>query len=466
MLIQSIQSYNSYQVKNRNTKPNFKGELGEKVVKDIEALGYDSYEYDSVSKIMKNNGVGSMGLVSTSKVKDILHEVAINNLRVQLRAKELDEKENSFDKRMNEIRKDLYNKELELNSREKNAEKLFEERNKKLDERESLIDKKETAFKKQEELKNQEFIQKEAELKELEQKITNETKKEVTETVRNEVTETIRKEEKEKAYNDLADKYSEIANTEVALDKRAQALDKREQSIINAESIMKQAEIDKIKGDLRVLYDIDDDNLQSYDSFGEQMIMVSDVFNRHHFALKSDPNPEILDTVTDILRNNEGGMDKNTVIFLERILRTSDQKVSYPDLCSLALIAKDDAGNLDLEKSCYIIASLSCRNSDPREAIDACLKHYNLDNTEDKTPDNYVLAWGYKEICADNEWTNLGELTDFSSIDLKKCSKGKLIQANKMFKITKLWANRNKHQDVYNDLQKTGKNIQKIIDEK
>ena len=449
MLIQTIPYNSNYQFKNKTT-PSFRGKLGKKVVREI-----SKSENADVSKIMKNLGLGNMGFVSSSKVKDILEEVAKNNEKIKSREEELERKELSFDQRMHKIQEELYEKEQEMNDEiEKKQNQLREQEKEFVEQKEAVqkeLEQKEENLLEQAKIRKNELEAKEKELNGLEQKIKNE--------IRENETEAIRKEEKEKAFENLADKYTEIARTEAELDKREHAL-------ISTENIMKQAEIDKIKGDLRILYGIKEDSIQEYSSFGEQMVMVLDILNRHKSALSSAPNPEELDTITDILRNNEGSIDKNMLTFIERILKTVDGKINFQKLCGLVHVAKDKQGNLDFEKSCYIIASLSCKEGSTKEVMDACIKRYNLNSSEKNTPDNHVSAWVNKQICISTKWPKKDDVDDFTNIDFNKCSKDTLIKTLKALKLTTFWINKEEHNEIYNDIQQLVKDLHKIIAEK
>ena len=65
MLIQPITNYKYNNIKTTNQNPSFQGQLGEKVLQEITAK-------TPIKDMLKKLGIGSLGLVSVAKLKDIL----------------------------------------------------------------------------------------------------------------------------------------------------------------------------------------------------------------------------------------------------------------------------------------------------------------------------------------------------------------------------------------------------------
>lgn len=308
MLIQSIQSNNNYQAYNRNNI-GFKGELGQKVVQKM-----SESDNADVSEIMKNLGIGNMGIVSSSKVKDILEEIAKKNAQLNAKEKEFDAREKDQNEQIAEKQRQLDGKQKQLDTRE-------------------------------------EFLNK------LEQSIVKDT--------REKETEIIRAEEQEKAYNELADKFTEIANTEAALDKREQAL-------VSAESIMKQAEKDQLESAFRAKYGIKDPDVKEYASIAEQVVVLTEILNKNKGSVTGAEPQELAVR----MRNNEGVMSEDNVKYLERLLKVRQGWIKE-SLCTAIDFGKDDSGNLDTEKSAHLLSLLAFDGNNIPKALTKFSEYYN-----------------------------------------------------------------------------------------
>ena len=245
MLIQPITNYKYNNIKTTNQNPSFQGQLGEKVLQEITAK-------TPIKDMLKKLGIGTLGLVSVAKLKDILETWTTS---FQVNTKIVEDLNSDLQQTQQELKiksaefvtqKDkLKTKEISLNQREKRLNVLSSSNEKLRDElynKESLLRHKANELNYKEEDCNTRQTALEKQEKKLELK-----EKSMAEAIRKEVTAQIRAEEQKKAEENVIN----IMN----------ALEERESAITNAENLIKDAEIENIKNEFRAIYN-DDENIE------------------------------------------------------------------------------------------------------------------------------------------------------------------------------------------------------------
>ena len=318
MLIQPIQNQNSYTIP-KATSTSFKGDLGYKVMEKVTENGvlYNKL----LPSAIKTLGLSFLGMVSVSKLKDIL-ETFIENINVR---------DGDISNRDHEI-EDLQKLIIE-------KEKDFEERTK---EQNIKIDAKLAAA-------NDLAVSAENRNKILDERAKNLEKLEA---------------DKDKAYNmreaalnkQFEEKFSE-------LEKRELNLKEKEQTLISTENLIRQAEADKIVSAARALYGIKNPDVRFYESIAEQLVNVVSILNSTKFNNSIDPQE-----IAICMRNNEGVVSVEMMQYFERITKLND-KWTQNDLCRAIELIKDGSGNFDIEKSTHLISLLSWKDNDINTVI-------------------------------------------------------------------------------------------------
>ena len=382
MQIQTISNqlyYQKYKSSPKNNNPNFKGELGDRVLQKLTPA--DDKDNTDISKVFKELGIGSMGVVSTRKVQDILESVLREKADYEERYKSqrqaLETQRESFQKerqafKTNKILKEnnLNNIKCELNKKEKQLElqkQAFETEKQAHDKNLNL---------RQQELKkrNAQLDNREKELNKLEQKIIRDTRKNTT--------ESIRQEEKDAAISALSEKYLEVAKQEAALAKK-------ENDLINTENILKDSEVEKLLSDFRAYHGIDDPKVTSYDNFAEQMVNITQILNNQGNRLKgvSASTPTNL---IKLLQDDDGVITQKKLQFMERILKTS-KICDTQDLADAINIVINNSDNMDdFSKATHFISLLSLNNVSFVAAVKSFSEYYNLETDYDNIEDGKI----------------------------------------------------------------------------
>ena len=337
MLIQPItnQKYNTnIQLTKQNA--NFRGQLGEKVLQEITAK-------TPVNNMLKKLGLGVLGFVSVAKLKDILETWKEKTEKIDIIEKDLVTQE-QINKKINE---ELNKKEIELNERKNELNKEKE----KLDKYSYELDEKERDLKQQKQ--------------ELEKR-----KKNIEETTRANVTAQIRAEEEKKAEENVIN----IMN----------ALDERENAITNAENLVRETEIENIKNGFRALYDDKDIDISKVTDYGTQLLILVNTFKgMEHNTCRELAESELIETVLNKMRNKEKVITKEMFQFVKLLLTSNCNYYDLYDYAKAIDIVKDKNGNLDLDKSSYLLAQTSIKkNMIP--VINTMANHYELKNNEIK----------------------------------------------------------------------------------
>lgn len=260
MLIQPIAKqscYNNYQLKHQNPPQSFKGTLGKKVLQELVDSGVK--DKAGISEVLTKLGIGTFGLLSLAKLKDILESI------------------------------------IELNY--------------------NLLDTQQTKL----------------------------------------------KEEYQTRSKKLASEEETVAAKIEELTEWQKELEGQEQAITNTERLMRQAEIDTVKSATMVFYGIEDPDITSYNSIGEQCLQISSTLNTLPKVKILNLNSTTLQELAIAMQNNEGVFTADTMKFLKRIACMHDFNIN--DLVTTMYIVKDANGNIDMNKSTHCLALYSLNNS-------------------------------------------------------------------------------------------------------
>ena len=382
MQIQTVSNqiyHQKYQLPKRNSSLNFKGELGDKVLQEISPA--NDRDNTDISKVFKELGIGTMGVVSAKKVQDILESVLKEKAAyeekyiVQMQALKAKEQAFNTDRQNIETAQNLResklnNRQQELNQREKELEvqkQCFKSEKQAQNEVLSIKQK-------EIETRNEQLDNREQELNEFEKKIIRDTRKDTI--------ESIRKEEKEAALTALSEKYIEIAKHEAELEKK-------ENDLINTESILKDSEVEKLLSDFRAYHGIDDPKITSYNNFAEQMVSVTEILNNQGRSLKGVTASTPANLIK-LLQDDDGVITRKKLQFTERMLKTG-KICDTQDLSDAINIVINNSDNMDdFNKTAHFLALLSMNNVSFVAAIKSFADHYNIETPYKKVEDGKI----------------------------------------------------------------------------
>lgn len=323
MLIQPITSHYSYsKIQSRNSVPTFKGELGVKVLKEITVSG--AKDSAGIAGVLKKLGLGFLGLISISKLKDILEP---------------------FVSRFNNFEEEMKNKENGLR-----AQELIFEADKKAFQEE--IESQKQAFEEEMASQKQAFeADKKAHQKEL--------------ASQKQAFEADKKAQQEK------------------LSKRMEELAKKENALNNVEHLLRQGEIDELKSSIMVAYGIvATTDVKSYDSAGEQTLQVIDIINKNKKpSAQNGVSVENMDEdniarLVRTMRNKDGKITPDMLNTLRKITAMHDYDMDR--LIPIMLVLKDNFGEIDFNKMAYFIALYSLEKATITSVAKNLVKEYNM----------------------------------------------------------------------------------------
>ena len=448
--------------------PSFQGTLGRESLKDFgNAVIYPESSMKTVwkrfmdaqvknksglKKLLVKIGLGAWGFISMSKFYDILYEWQSDFSYEALIVKNLESNLSEVQSKKAELETKLVEKEEEIKEREDKISK----RTANLNIIEQVLDTDQEALSKHlTELKGrqEEIAKKENELKTRTDEL-NKREQNIEKTTVARVTGQIRKEEQDKANKAYEEKIK-------ALETKEQSLNEKEKVLINTENIIRQAEVEKIKGELRVFYGIQDTENKSYSSFGEQMVAVASILNNSRSF--DSKNQLTLRYITEALQDNEGTITAEKLQFLERILNLDDEiKEGY--LHSFICLAQDESGNLDSEKAAYLIAALSWNKEGHQKVIDDFAEYYHLKSTYENQPREELFMTLINQAVFDENMPDTELLEKIKNLDyLQECDKPSLIFANKKIKGSYLWLNQEDDSTSFKLIKQIIENLERII---
>lgn len=168
-------------------------------------------------------------------------------------------------------------------------------------------------------------------------------------------------------------------------------LDEKEKSIINVEQMLNEAE----KSALRALYGVQDSELETAESFSEQMLHVNSIL--------SENSDKILDlesttpiSITKALRNKSNMIDAETLTFFNRLIAMIDQ-ADVEDIERAIHFVKDSSNNLDTEKAAQFLILLSNKG----HSISDIMNDLSGVRRAAKKSDNYTVEdteFGYGKV--------------------------------------------------------------------
>ena len=370
MLIQPITNYKYNNIKTTNQNPSFQGQLGEKVLQEITAK-------TPIKDMLKKLGIGTLGLVSVAKLKDILETWTTS---FQVNTKIVEDLNSDLQQTQQELKiksaefvtqKDkLKTKEISLNQREKRLNVLSSSNEKLRNElynKESLLRHKANELNYKEEDCNTRQTALEKQEKNLELK-----EKSMAEAIRKEVTAQIRAEEEEKAEK-------RISNIINALNEREQELNNREKTLLNTEALIKDAEIEKIKNEFRVIFNNNNKNFEMNNatSFPLQLYAVTKMLK----ALDWRTNSSIFyERLVKVMQNKEEIITNEMFQFVKNYVGHK-LRLSHEDLLVSIVIMKDKNGNLDTERATHALAIVE-GSSFPtgKDVINNVARYYKIPN--------------------------------------------------------------------------------------
>lgn len=305
MLVRSTTNqinYNNYQPQKVNKNTSFKGKLGEKVLKEIPPLSVKSEK--ETAEILKKLGIGFLGLVSLSKLKDILdtYTTKLHGSEIHVSCLQ-DENKN--------LRKEMDQTTQKVEERNKEIDKKIAEANQKLDERSQKLNIIETSFNERSAKKSKELDEREAELN------------------------------------------KRVEDVEFIEDMY------KEKALKNAEALYqdRMANVEKMEDDLRALYGKEAPENAEIRGEGEQMVAVAAIINDKKYQLKNVP-PSAPIEITKALQNKEGVIYPEAFTFLRRILSVQNN-CTISDLPSAIRLVKDEKGNINPAEAAKFIAVCS-----------------------------------------------------------------------------------------------------------
>lgn len=446
---------------NNINRPCFKGnvEVGKKVLNNIKdriiCTSYDVKIKDvlkeiskeevknkkGIKKLLEKIRLGAFGFISLKLLNFILYEFSDEIYCRKREIKKLTKSLDTANSDLDEAKTKITNLEYELGEQTEHYGKL-DEREAALKTKENSLSERLTAVQKREE----DVQAKEQSLNKREQNIEKTTVARVT--------GQIRKEEQDKAGKAYEERIKDLETKE-------QSLNEKEKVLINTENIIRQAEVEKIKGELRVLYGIQDTENKNYSSFGEQMVVVASILNNSSsFDSKSQLT---LRYITESLRDNEGIITSEKLQFLERILNLDDEiKEGY--LHSFMCLAQDESGNLDSEKAAYLLAALSWNKEGHQKVIDDFAEYYHLKSTYENQPKEELFMALINQAVFDENMPDTELLEKIKNFDyLQECDKSALISANKKMKGLYLWLNQKDDSTSFKCIQQIIEGLERII---
>ncbi len=162
----------------------------------------------------------------------------------------------------------------------------------------------------------------------------------------------------DKKVGELSQQLTQRANQ---LTKRENDLNSQMKSFFNTQQLVQQAEIDRIFGDARVLYNHRDPNIKIYASLGEQCRELALIFENANDVRIYNFNSKTLNNLAKCLQDNDGFITNETLEFIQKVVSMRDFDVK--DLYITIRLLKDDYGNIDRTKFAHFLALYSIKNS-------------------------------------------------------------------------------------------------------
>ena len=119
--------------------------------------------------------------------------------------------------------------------------------------------------------------------------------------------------------NELQESEQAVANVLKGFEDKEKELNERENALINTESLLKEAEIEKIKSEMRVVYG-GSEKVNGYSDYYEQLLLVTQLVNNN---IEANTTPTFIDKLISIAQNNEGVISKEMMIFLYNVATVS-----------------------------------------------------------------------------------------------------------------------------------------------
>lgn len=453
---------------------NFQGKLGKALVAETEkSVPIESHmksdwkffvknylnNKSGIKKLLQKIGLGAWGFVSIKNFFDILYELQDYIYYGLVKMRRLSQKLSDTETDLGKVQGEKEELENRLSQKEKEFKDMEYElslTSAALDAREEILDKNQETlsnglaelYRQQFEIKskNDELQKRTEELNKREQNIEEMTVARVT--------AQIRTEEQNKAGRAYEERIK-------ALETKEQSLNKKEKALINTENIIRQAEVEKIKGELRVFYGIQDTENKSYSSFGEQMVAVASILNNSRSF--DSKNQLTLRYITEALQDNEGIITAEKLQFLERILNLDDE-IQEGYLHNFMCLAQDESGNLDSEKAAYLLAALSWNKEGHQKVIDDFAEYYHLKSTYENQPKEELFMALINQAVFDENMPDTELLEKIKNFDyLQECGKPSLIFANKKMKGSYLWLNQEDDSTSFKLIKQIIENLERII---
>lgn len=179
---------------------------------------------------------------------------------------------------------------------------------------------------------------------------------------------------KEELNAQISGKQSLVDKKEKELAQKQTQLEDKEKALINTENMLNQLEVNRIKSAMRTFYNIEDSEITSYDSIGEQCLQISSVFSDLKNVNISNLDSTALQELAIAMQNKDGCFTAEAMTFLERIAGMHNFNIN--DLITTMYLVKDPLGNIDMEKSTHFIALYSLNNSDMNSVNEDLAKYY------------------------------------------------------------------------------------------
>ena len=136
----------------------------------------------------------------------------------------------------------------------------------------------------------------------------------------------------------------------------------------------------KVSKNLAILYNSKDVSDQSeYETFGEQLFVLSQIFNRLESRFTNITQTALAD-IAKAMRNNEGKISSDMMKFFETI--ANEKNNTDITLVPIVMeIVKDENGNLDMDKRDAFLANYGFRDADLLSTIEVMLESYTYDKS-------------------------------------------------------------------------------------
>ena len=117
--------------------------------------------------------------------------------------------------------------------------------------------------------------------------------------------------------NELQESEQAVANVLKGFEDKEKELNERENALINTESLLKEAEIEKIKSEMRVVYG-GSEKVNGYSDYNEQLLMVTQLLNQN---TEGDIEGHYPDVLIKAIQNKDGVISKEMMTYLENVLK-------------------------------------------------------------------------------------------------------------------------------------------------